>query len=101
MEKQERLGDWLLERARREQKEVLDILAAVLWSIWTTRNNHLFRCWEPDPLTTAKQASSLLNSYNEARWSDLTTIRPRCKWSPLQAPWLKVNMDAAFLGNHR
>lgn len=90
-----------MERSRSENGEVLNILAMILWSVWSSRNNLIFKHWVPDILTTARRGITLLADFNEAGRREMVSPQPNARWSPPRTHWVKVNTNAASLGNNR
>lgn len=72
----------------------------ILWQIWKTRNNFVFRRILPDPTQVVAVASA---NAHVARCcngvlsgSQLRTSNPNRVWCPLKPGTLKINIDGAF-----
>lgn len=76
------IGDWLMERARKESRDTLNIIASVLWSIWATRNDFYFKGRELNFLAASRRALFVGSEYRIACQVEKNpSLAPR-SWSP-------------------
>ncbi|KAA3468127.1 reverse transcriptase [Gossypium australe] len=94
--------DWLEEAMR-----ILDGLAmadfiTVLWNIWNSRNNRIFRGVDKDARVTWERASCLSNDFrifNLIGTSMLPIVNEDRGWKKPKLGTIKVNFDATFQSN--
>lgn len=61
---QELLDKWLLQFSRRDMKIAIVGVAAILWTLWKTRNDACFRCkWPYDPSSVFFVVCSTIDSW--------------------------------------
>lgn len=91
--------DWLEGAMRLLDKKAFECLLIVLWNIWNSRNNLLFRCRDEDPKIIWDRVVAFCQEFRlyNLTYPDMLhkSIRER-KWSKHSVGTVKVNFDAAW-----
>lgn len=82
-------------------KNEVELVIAILWSIWNARNRALFEREDEDPWRTVANAEAILNPYfkvhSKENGIESLLVRERKEdWSAPLDGWLKLNVDAAI-----
>lgn len=88
-----------MERGKKENLETLNMIASVIWSIWTARNYIYFWEKKPELVATSQRATLLGYDYRTASQSGKKQSIPSRNWFPPPVGYLKVNTDAARIGS--
>ncbi|KAL3747216.1 hypothetical protein ACJRO7_016056 [Eucalyptus globulus] len=77
-----------------------EVVATVLWHIWKTRNNFVFRRQQPDPIRVVNLALASIwtaqLSNSDGRGTGYHRLKPDDLWRPPDPGFLKVNIDGVF-----
>lgn len=93
------VGNWLMEKAKRENHGVMELLTLTMWSIWVSRNNLIFRGGQSDPMVTSRRATAMVSEYQDVNKPESRVLNEIRRWSPPPTDLKKINTDAAFVGN--
>ncbi|KAA3470678.1 reverse transcriptase [Gossypium australe] len=91
--------DWIEEAMRMMDKKAMADFITVLWNIWNSHNNRVFRGVEEEAKVIWERASCLSNDFrifNMVEKPLLLISRERRGWKKLETDVIKVNFDAAF-----
>lgn len=97
----QRMDKWIYETVEGVGSNfTLETLAAVLWCIWKSRNNAVFRGAIPSAADLVSEADILLLSYSKWNRKEMSqknsTLPLPPKWIPPKDPDLKLNVDASL-----
>ncbi|XP_026419708.1 uncharacterized protein LOC113315662 [Papaver somniferum] len=91
---------WLTDHQSKLSEDNQCLFVAILWSLWTSRNNFIFQGIRENYTTVLAREKSMLLTRN-SRHSSLTTpstihVSISDKWMPPSFGWIKCNTDGAF-----
>ncbi|KAL9444373.1 hypothetical protein AB3S75_017539 [Citrus x aurantiifolia] len=94
----------LLHSAHFQQKNMSsELVASLLWIIWSARNNLIFKGKYDDPMILLAKAVTVAESVKRIKKPEEEFLAEQnndqqSQWSPPEEGWLKVNVDAAMDG---
>ncbi|XP_026383955.1 uncharacterized protein LOC113279475 [Papaver somniferum] len=93
--------DWILFRFIDPQSKLSEdnqsLFVAILWSLWTSRNNFIFQNINENHTTVlARSRVMLLTRKTSLTISAITSVSICDKWRPPSFGWIKCNIDGAF-----
>ncbi|XP_026442175.1 uncharacterized protein LOC113341562 [Papaver somniferum] len=91
---------WLTDHQSKLSKDNQCLFVAILWSLWTSRNNFIFQGSRENFTAVLARARAMLLTRN-SRNPSLTTpstihVSISDKWMPPSFGWIKCNIDGAF-----
>ncbi|KAL9440996.1 hypothetical protein AB3S75_019634 [Citrus x aurantiifolia] len=91
----------LLALADRRSKTEMELIVALCWSIWHSRNLFIFKNKKEDFQLSVARAEAIVQSYKRIQMPQLQAISyqnlaSHKHWKCLPAGWFKVNVDAAI-----
>ncbi|MBA0608741.1 hypothetical protein Godav_020928, partial [Gossypium davidsonii] len=96
-----RCVDWIEDVARSLDKKALSDFVTVLWNIWNSRNNKVFRNTEEDAKAIWDRAATLNRDFRTFNFMERPMIPKPVEEKGWQKPRLgvvKINFDAAVEG---
>jgi hypothetical protein len=98
--------DWIEYMYQQGQKEDIQILSTIMYSIWLARNDKEFNGKEVPPVDMVRQAMKNLHDYQvhqnarvAERPNESRTNRHNNSWSPPPNTFTKLNVDAHSMGD--
>ena len=85
----------------KRRKSEMELLVAVCWSIWHSRNLFLFKNKKEDPQLSVAATEAMVQSYSRIQMpqmqgnSQSSTVNQK-QWKHPPEGWFKVNVDAAI-----
>ncbi|CAN1153936.1 Putative ribonuclease H protein At1g65750 [Linum perenne] len=94
---------WLFSTIREAPEDRMQVVMAVIWSIWRERNGRVWRNESKPPRVIARLALEGIEEWKRARepvYNRDPTTTPSCtRWHPPQRSMLKCNVDGALFAD--
>lgn len=79
-----------------------ELVATLLWVIWSARNKLLFKGVKENPAVLVARATSVVDSIKRIKQPEHEFFAGRIttkqnQWCPPEDGWLKINVDAAWI----
>ncbi|XP_026411119.1 uncharacterized protein LOC113306390 [Papaver somniferum] len=88
---------WLIDPQSKLPEDDQYLLVAILWSLWTSRNNFIFQNIKKNHTTVLAIARAMLLTRKTSLPVSTTISVSICdKWMPPSIGWIKCNTDGAF-----
>ncbi|XP_026396920.1 uncharacterized protein LOC113291623 [Papaver somniferum] len=88
---------WLTEPVSKLSDHDQSLFVAILWSIWTSRNNFIFQHLKENHTTVLARDRAMLLTRKIGLTASTTTSVSICDhWIPPFFGWIKCNTDGAF-----
>lgn len=85
--------------ALKRRKEEVEMIVAIYWAIWHSRNLLIFEGKQEDSQIVVTRAEAIVESYKRIKCPNVQALSRICKqqtWISLPEAWYKVNVDAAI-----
>ncbi|XP_057426510.1 uncharacterized protein LOC130719933 [Lotus japonicus] len=93
------IDKWLYLLSSAGEREVIDQVAMLLWSIWKARNDSTFKRIKPDVRKTLDMAVNMRVEWLSHQPISAKTVMPSAVWIPPPSGYMKLNFDAGWSGN--